>query len=177
MTATDYYLFRRLPETKSKLKFQLIGSTKSYEPLEALRATKKFKESATRDGIEIGDLFVYVSKGADIVKDKNPDRMPDWSMSKTKSITGLFRPDPDKLFGYGDMVDTRDLFLLLFHNWRTVGDIFVDGATLEVFVVRNGLNQREAIYSMFADGLLDEEIAMLRQSVVKEEAFKRWEGY
>ena len=68
------------------------------------------------------------------------------------------------------------LFLLLFHNWRTVGDIFVDGATLEVFVVRNGLNQREAIYSMFADGLLDEDIAMLRQSVVKEEAFKRWEG-
>lgn len=176
MIATDYYLFRRLPETKSKLKFQLIGSTKSYEPLEALRATKKFKESATRDGIEIGDLFVYIGKGEDVVKEKKADRVPEWSMTKTDNITGIFIPDPNKPLGYGDMIDTRDLFLFKLHNWRTLGDIFVDGATLEVFVIRNGLNQRVAIYDMFIDGQLDDDIAMLRQSVEKEDVFKRWEG-
>lgn len=173
MNATDYYLFRRLPGTKSKLKFHLIGSTKSYEPLEALRAAKKFNESDTRDGIEVGDLAVYISKGGDIVKDKNPSRMPDWSMSKTRSITGLFRPDPNKFFGYGDMVDTKDLFLLIFHNWRTVGDVFVDGATLEVFVVRDGLNHREAIYDTFVDGMLDEELSLLRQAALEEDVFLR----
>lgn len=176
MSLTDYYMFRRLAGTKAKTKFACIGSTKSYQPLEALRAKKKFKGSATMDAIEIGDLFAYISKGGEIVKEKNPDRVPDWSMSKTRSITGLFRPDPSKPLGFGDMVDTRDLFLLLFHNWRTIGDIFVDGATVEVFVVRDGLNEREAIFSMFCDGLLDDDIAILRQAVTKEEVFKRWEG-
>ncbi|MBQ8096079.1 MAG: hypothetical protein IJ243_03210 [Prevotella sp.] len=172
---TDYYMFRRLAGTKAKTKFACIGSTKSYEPLEALRAGKKFR-SATMDAIEIGDLFVYISKGSEIVKEKSPDRVPDWSMSKTRSITGLFRPDPSKPFGFGDMVDTRDLFLLLFHKWITIGDIFVDGATVEVFVMRGGLNEREAIFSMLCDGLFDDDIAMLRQAVTKEEVFKRWEG-
>ena len=176
MILTDYYIFRRLAGTKAKTKLACIGSTQSYEPLEALRAKKNFKGSATMDAIEIGDLSVYVSKGSEIVKGKNPDRMPDWSLSKTRSITGLFRPDPSKPLGYGDMVDTRDLFLLLFHNWRTLGDIFVEGATVEVFVVRGGLNEREAIFSMLSDGLLDDDIAMLRQAVTKEELFKRWEG-
>ena len=120
MILTDYYLVRRMPDTKSKLKFSVVGSTKSYEPLEVLRAKKRFKESATRDAIEPGDLFFYISKGSEIVKDKNPDRVPDWSMSKTNSITGLFKPDPNKPFGYGDMVDTRDLFLFLFHKPKSV---------------------------------------------------------
>lgn len=176
MILTDYYLVRRMPDTKSKLKFSVVGSTKSYEPLEVLRAKKRFRESATRDAIEPGDLFFYISKGSEIVKDKNPDRVPDWSMSKTNSITGLFKPDPNKPFGYGDMVDTRDLFLFLFHKWQTVGDIFVDGATVEIFVLRNGLNDREAAFSQFCDGLLDDDIAMLRQAVIKEDLFLRWEG-
>ena len=175
MSLTDYYMFRRLAGTKAKTKFACIGSTKSYEPLEALRAGKKFR-SATMDAIEIGDLFVYISKGSESVKEKSPDRVPDWSMSKTRSITGLFRPDPSKPFGFGDMVDTRDLFLLLFHKWITIGDILVDGATVEVFVMRGGLNEREAIFSMLCDGLFDDDIAMLRQAVTKEEVFKRWEG-
>ena len=169
-------MFRRLAGTNTKTKFACIGSTKSYEPLEALRAKRGFKNSNPVDAIEVGDLFAYISKGSEIVKEKNPDRMPDWSMSKTRSITGLFRPDPNKPFGFGDMVDTRDLFLLLFHNWRTIGDIFVGGATVEVFVVRDGLNDREAIFSMLCDGLFDDDIAMLRQAVMKEEVFKRWEG-
>ena len=173
---TDYYLLRRLPGTKAKTKFYCIGSTKSYEPLEAFRAKKRFKESVNRDAIEIGDLSFFISKGSDIVKDKNPDRMPDWSLSKTDSITGLFRPDPTQMFGYGDMVDTRDLFLLMFHNWRTIGDIFVDDATLELFVLRGGLNEREATFSMLCDGLLDDDIALLRQTVTKEEVYKRWEN-
>lgn len=29
---------------------------------------------------------------------------------------------------------------------------------------------------MFCDGLLDDEIAMLRQEVMKEDVFRRWEG-
>ncbi len=176
MILTDYYMLRRMPGTKSKLKFSVVGSTRTYQPLEALRATKRIKPSDTRDGIEPGDLFFYVSKGSEIVKDKNPDRVPDWSLSKTNSITGIFKPDPSKPFGFGDMVDTRDLFLFLFHKWQTVGDIFVDGATLEVFVLRDGLNDREAAFSQFSDGLLDDDIAMLRQAVVKEDLYLRWEG-
>lgn len=176
MILTDYYVLRRMPGTKSKLKFSVVGSTKSYDHFEALRAKKRFVQSITRDGIEIGDLFFYVSKGSEIVKDKNPDRMPDWSLSKTNSITGLFKPDESKPFGFGDMVDTRDLFLLLFHKWQTVGDIFVDGATLEIFVLRDGLNDREAAFSQFVDGLLDDDIALLRQAAIKEDLLLRCEG-
>ena len=60
MSLTDYYMFRRLAGTKAKTKFACIGSTKSYEPLEALRSKKKFKGSATMDAIDIGDLFAYI---------------------------------------------------------------------------------------------------------------------
>ena len=75
MSLTDYYMFRRLAGTKAKTKFACIGSTKSYQPLEALRAKKKFKGSATMDAIEIGDLFAYISKGGEIVKEKKISKL------------------------------------------------------------------------------------------------------
>ena len=46
MILTDYYTFRHLPESKSKMRFDCVASTQSYPEFEGLR--NKF-----------GSLFVY----------------------------------------------------------------------------------------------------------------------
>lgn len=143
MKLTDYYKMAKLPTCKSKSRFDCIASTREYEPFEELAQRclqKRFK--------------FYLTKVPDNFKNK-AERKADWVISDTKNISSVYTPDLDNpLLGYGDVANTNDALLFLFNE---------DYTTIDVFVAR-GLKQNQlALYVLFADGELDDEIAQLRK--------------
>jgi hypothetical protein len=66
MIITDYYKFEKLPNQHSKLRLDCTASTKSYNPLEALRATRQLKHTDKRDG-NIGDLLLYIGDNTTLI--------------------------------------------------------------------------------------------------------------
>ena len=166
MILTDLYRFERKPGTVSKLRIDCTASTKSYDPLENKRATKQLKPGK-RDGCNIGDLFVYFG---DVPEQFGGDarRKADKALTKTKNISSIYVPDPQSSYAYGDMKGTADALLFVFHDAGVTDGRLNDGAVIEIFVARGLAKDRMALYNELADGLLDDEIAALRERAVTE---------
>lgn len=145
MILTDFYRFEKLPEQKSKMRIDCIGSTKTYPDFETMRN-------------KAGSLFFYFGDvpcqfGGDVC------RRADMAITKVKNISSVYVPDVTKRFGYGDVRGTQDALLFLFKN---------DYREMEIFVARGQKNNRCQLYNLLSDGELEEEIGELRKRLVTE---------
>lgn len=167
MILTDLYRFEKKAGTISKLRVDCTASTKSYEPMESKRATKQLRHTDKRDGCNVGDLFVYFG---DVPEQFGGDarRKADRALTKSKNISSIYVPDPQSNLAYGDMKGTADALLFVFHDAEVTDGRLNEGAVIEVFVARGLAKDRMTLYHELADGLLDDEIAALRERVMSE---------
>lgn len=167
MILTDLYRFEKKAGTISKLRIDCTASTRSYEPLENKRATKGLRHTGKRDGCNVGDLFCYFG---DVPEQFGGDakRKADRALTKTKNISSIYVPDPCSGLAYGDMKGTADALLFVMQDAEVTDGRLNDGAVIEIFVARGLARNRVALYNELADGLLDDEIAALRERAVTE---------
>ena len=145
MILTDYYTFRHLPESKSKMRFDCVASTQSYPEFEGLRN-------------KAGSLFVYYGNVPDNFK-ASAKRRADKAITKSKNISSVFVPDLELPLAYGDINGTLDAIMLRFTP---------DYNQFEVFVARGQRNNQSNLYLLFADGGLQTEIELLQKRLVTE---------
>ncbi len=159
---TDYYCFKKVA-TKSKTRLDCVASTASYPELEEKRATKANKATEKRDATEIGSLVCYFGDVPEAFGG-NVHRKADKAITiKGKNLSSVYVPDPNTLFGYGDVSGTADALLFVFDNMELVNGAISLGATIEVFVARGKSKDRVPLYNLLTDGELDEEISELRK--------------
>lgn len=139
-TITDYYRFVRLPESKSKYRFDCKWSTNSYPGYEALRN-------------KIGELFIYYTP-ADYVS-ANSRRKADMAINKGKHISSVYVPDVSAFYAHGDNRATSDAILLQFNEDRTAFDLFICRGQKQ--------NQRQLFY-LISDGELQAEIEAIKRT-------------
>ena len=147
MILTDFYLFKKLPDQKSKLRIDCVASTHSYNPLESLRGKK-------------GDLFLYIGKNTHTKAGK--ERRADLALSKTGHISSLYNPDLNLPCWYGDMKGTSDALLFVHEHTEFIDGGIQAGAIIELFVARGQRHNQSQLYNLLCDGELDEEMDFLR---------------
>ena len=152
MILTDYYLFEKLPNQKSKLRIDCTATTGGYNPLEAFRN-------------KAGDLFLYIGENAHTKAGR--ERKADLALSRGEHISSLYNPDLGLPYWYGDMKGTTDAFMFVFHNTEVVNGGVRAGAIIELFVARGQRNNRSQLYNILCDGELNEEMEALRKQVAK----------
>ena len=140
MILTDYYKAEKLPESKSKLRYDVTASTGNYEPFEALRNQKN-------------ELFFYYGDVPDRFNG-HVKRQAEKCISKGKNISSVFVPDLTLLFAYGDARGTSDAILIIFNDNNT---------TIEIFVARGQRNNKRSLYFLLCDGELNSEIEIIRK--------------
>ena len=142
MKLTDYYKMVKLPNCKSKLRFDCVASTGGYEP---------FEEKAQRGRDK---RFKFYYGGTPDTFTANAQRKADRAITDGESISSVFTPDLDNpLLGYGDTKGTNDALLFLFSE---------DYRQIEIFVARGLKNHSKGLFALYADGELSEEIEQLR---------------
>lgn len=142
MKLTDYYKMAKLPNQKSKTRFDCVASTGGYEP---------FEERAERSKVK--RFKFYYGKTPDTFK-ATARRKTDMAITDTTNISSVFTPDLDSpLLAYGNVDGTHDALLFVFND---------DYSQIEVFVARGYKNNEMALYYLFIDGELDDEMNCLR---------------
>lgn len=145
MIITDYYRLTKLPESKSKTRFDVIASTGGYQEFENMKSKK-------------GELFFYFVNVPERFN-AGIKRKTDKSLTSRlgKNVSSIFIPDVNRPFGYGDIQHTADALLIIFNN---------DYTSLELFICRGQRNNRMALYNLLSDGELSGEIEQIRKRVV-----------
>ena len=166
MILTDLYIFEKLPDCKSKLRIDCTASTNSYNPLEALRATRQLKHTDKRDGCNIGDLFLYI--GDNTYTKAGAERKADLALSRTNHISSIYNPEPTSQYWYGDFHATADALLFIHNDIDFVDGAIQSGAIIEIFVARGQRNNRAQLFNLLMDGELDGEIEQLRKQAVND---------
>lgn len=162
MILTDYYKFKKLAK-HAKLRLECVASTQSYNVFENAKATKATKATEKRDAINVGDIIIYCNNVPDQFKG-NVKRRADKSLTlKGKNLSSVFVPDITKQIGYGDIKDTTDAILLVFHGFKSTNTTIKDGAEIEIFIARGYSKNRVGLYNIFSDGELDGELNELRK--------------
>lgn len=167
MILTDYYKFEKIAGSISKTRIDCTASTRTYDPLEGLRARSSRKRTDMRDEIAAGSLFVYygdVPTGFG----GNVHRKADKCLSKGKNISSVYVPNVTKEIGFGDMKGTTDALLFVFHDCYFTDGRVKDGAQIEVFVARGQSKNKSNLYILLDDGELDEEVEQLRKNAIPE---------
>ena len=142
MKLTDFYKMTKLPNCKSKLRFDCIASTGEYEP---------FEERAQRGRDK---RFKFYYGGTPDTFTAEAQKKTDRVITDTTNISGVYTPDLDSpLLAYGDVANTDDALLFLFSE---------DYRQIEIFVARGMKNHVKGLFALFADGELNDEIARLR---------------
>lgn len=133
-----YYKFTKLPDSKSKTRFDATASTEDYEALETLKNAK-------------GDLFLYYGNIPFSFKG-DVRRKASKALTKGKNISSVFVPDIRVPIGYGDI--GQDSILIVFNEHET---------EMELFIAKGQKNHSGGIYHLILDGELDQEMNLLRQ--------------
>ena len=134
-----YYGFERLSNSRSKSRLDLVTSTQIYEPLQ--------KQSKA---------WIYLIKVPEHIRGHQA-RKSELCLtgSDGKYISGVFIPEIIKPeIGYGDINGTTDAALFLLGENR-----------LEILIAKGKKNSTFALYQLLADGELDREIEILKQSI------------
>lgn len=143
MKLTDYYKMAKLPNCKSKLRFDCVASTSGYEPFEQRAQRGRDKR------------FKFYYGGTPDTFSADAQRKAERAITDGSNISSVYIPDIDApLMGYGDVVGTNDALLFLFTE---------DYKQIEIFVGRGLKNNAQTLYYLLADGDLDEEIKALRE--------------
>lgn len=166
MLLTDYYRFEKVA-TKAKMRLDCTASTESYPIFEQSRADKPRKASERFDATAEGDLVVYFG---DVPKNFGGEvhRKADKSLTmKSNNLSSIFVPDPALNIGYGDVRGSSDAILLIFNGFEVINGKLQQGATLEIFIARGKSKDRIALYNLFSDGELVEEMNYLRERATR----------
>jgi hypothetical protein len=142
MILTDYYKAEKLPESKSKLRYDVTQSTGNYEPFETIMSNKK------------GEQFFYYGD-VPATFNGHVKRQAEKCITKGKNISSVFVPDVTLLFAYGDVNGTLDAILISFNDTYTI---------IEIFVARGQRNNKKSLYQLLCDGELQNEIEILRKN-------------
>jgi len=134
-----YYRFEKLSNSRSKSRLDLVTCSQTYEPLQ--------KQSKA---------WIYFMKVPEHIRG-NQARKSELCLtgSDWKYISGVFIPETTKPeIGYGDINGTTDAALFLLGENR-----------LEILIAKGKKNSTFALYQLLADGELDREIEILKQSI------------
>ncbi len=142
MILTDYYKAEKLPESKSKLRYDVTFSTGNYEPFETIMRNKKDEQF-----FYYGDV---PSKFNSHVK-----RQAEKCITRGKNISSVYVPDITLPYAYGDVNNTLDAILIVFN---------ADYTTIEIFVARGQKNNKISLYHLLSDSELQSEIELLRKN-------------
>jgi hypothetical protein len=139
---TDLYRAEKLPESKSKLRYDVTATTGNYEPFEVLLKNKK------------GEMFFYYGDVPDNFN-SHVKRQAEKCITRGKNISSVFVPDVNLPFAYGDVNNTSDALLINFSDNYT---------TIEIFVARGQRNNKRNLFFLLSDGELQNEIEILRKN-------------
>jgi hypothetical protein len=142
MILTDYYKAEKLPESKSKLRYDVTLSTGNYEPFETRMKNKK------------GEQFFYYGKIPDSFN-VDAKRQAEKCITRGKNISSVYVPDVTLPYAYGDVNGTLDGVIIIFNENYT---------TIEIFVARGQRNNKRNLYFLLCDGELQNEIETLRKN-------------
>ena len=146
MILTDYYRLQVLKPTKSH-RMDCTASTGEYPLFEAMAARSK-----------VGRLFLYVTKVPERFA-ADAQRRADRSINNGTNISSIYVPNLEMPnLGFGDVAGTEDALLLKFEG--------ADDETLHLYVARGYKNNAIALYQLWTDGGLDEEVATLQKRAV-----------
>lgn len=148
MICTDFYRFAHRAGTKSKGRIDCVASTNSYNPFETLRNNA-------------GELFMYI--GDNTHTEAGNKGKSDLALSKGVHISSIYRPEIETDFGFGDVKNTTDALLFIFHNFNIVNGAITEGSEVEIIVARGMRKDRQNLYTLLLDGDLNAEIELLRQ--------------
>lgn len=163
MILTDLYRFERLA-VKAKSRMDCTASTHSYPGFEDRKATRTNKETEKRDATDLGDLVVYYNN-VPMQFGGSVHRKADKSITiKGQNLSSVYVPDVAKNIGYGDFKGTSDALLFVFHNFNVVDGVIQPGGVIEVFVAKGKSRDCVALFELFSNGQLDEEMDELRKN-------------
>lgn len=141
MIITDYYKMQELVVRQSH-RYDCVKSTGDYEPFEQIAQRAK-----------VGHFFFYygeVPKSFSSHAQRKAERV----ISNQKNISSVYIPDiHNRLKGFGEVVGTNDAILFLFSE---------DYKEMEMFIARGYKNDVRALFYLFCDGELDDEIEAIR---------------
>ena len=145
----DYYKYERLPDCKSKMRMDCTASTNSYPDFEIKSFIYIGENRHTKAGIKRkSDLALTSGAG--------------------KHVTSIYKPDLERGFAYGDVNGTTDLILFETTNFIIAADgTIAEMATVEMYICRGKKYDKNAVFNLFTDRELDNEIAQLKAAVTK----------
>jgi len=149
MILHGYYRGEKLTTAQSR--FDITASSGEYDLFESLLINKlKFN---------IGGLsFNYVQRPS-----KWGGKKTDMAITKgIQNITSVKRPNLESNLAYGDINGTNDGCIIAFNS-----DYKETGITIiEIFIARGCRNDTTALWNLFTDGELNDEIEELRKKAV-----------
>lgn len=170
---TDYYRFERLAGTKSKNRMDCVVSNGTHQRFEESRFKRPIKGDGKRGKTIVGGLGIYYVDTPDGYSG-NLKRKPTKSITMSSgNLSGVYDYDMENGVAFGDVSDTADAILFLFHNFREVNKIVQDGSIIEVFIARGCAHQSEGICQLYDCGELDDEIQALREEAITEKAMEQ----
>ena len=160
MILSAAYIFKKIAD-KSKTRLDCIASTGNYEEFEMLRACKEIKETAFRNATRKGSLAVYYTAAPNENYGGIDCRKASRYLVKKHNISGIYKPDAELGFAYGDMYGTGDALLFVERNFSETSDGVTVGSELVVLVAKGKRHDQLALYYELVNGGLDEEIEKL----------------
>ena len=134
-----YCRFEKLGTTRSKTRLDLVACNAIYEPLQRQ-----------------GKAWVYLISVPEHIEG-NQKRKSELCLTggDGKYVSGVFIPDIQRPgLGYGDIKGTTDAALFV-----------ISENSLEILIAKGKKNTAFALYQLLADGELDREINILKQSI------------
>jgi hypothetical protein len=142
MIITDYYRMQELKKLKSH-RFDCVASTGGYPPFEEIAKRSRSKR-----------FFFYYSEVPSTFSG-DAKRRADRVITNTDNISSVFVPDLEKpLLAYGDTRGTNDAILFEFSP---------DYKGVEVFIARGYKNNQRALFNLFAEGELEQDLEEVRR--------------
>jgi len=162
ITFTDLYIFKRI-DTTAKTRLDCVASTKSYTRFEEKRARQCKRANVRTGAIIAGGLIARYQNKPKYLKAQR-QRQGDSSIAMgNEHISSIFEPDPKAGAGWGDVKNTADALLVIYHDFELINGAAPKGAVIELFVARGQSRNAENILFGFIDGLYDEELEALRK--------------
>ncbi len=160
MILSAAYIFKKNAD-KSKTRLDCIASTGNYEEFEMLRAVKDIKETAFRNATRKGSLAVYYTAAPNENYGGIDGRKASRYLVKKRNISGIYKPDAELGFAYGDMYGTGDALLFVERSFSETSDGVTAGSEFVVLVAKGKRHDQLALYYELVNGGLDEEIEKL----------------
>lgn len=166
---SECYIFGKVAR-KAKTRLDCIACTGGYAGFEVLRATKRQRETAFRDALNIGDLICYLNKRPEHFRDTIGT--PSIIMTKRggSNLSTIYVPYLQKGVGFGDFANTTDAIIFILRDITMSNGKIGPNAMIEVYIARNRGIYAKDLYSRVMQGLYSDELIMLKQKAMEKGA-------